>query len=393
MNTSASLSAAFKPLRVIGLMSGTSMDGIDAAYMETDGEDIVRCEAAVTVPYDGAFRQRLAAFIKAAPDRGAASHEGAIETELTDLHAAAVFHLLKAMGVTPSAVDLIGFHGQTIWHRPARRATWQMGDGGRLADILGVPVAFDFRTADVAAGGQGAPLVPVYHAALARAQGLPTAILNIGGVANITWVGTAGELLAFDTGPGNGLINDWVESHNGQAMDKDGEMAAKGKADQALVARLLEHPFFSKHPPKSLDRFEFSTANFVGTHFAHFSPEDGAATLTAFTAAAVARALKHCPIKPQRLLVAGGGRHNPSLMREIERAVGIPVAPVDGLGWDGDALEAQAFAYLAVRCLRGLPLTFPTTTGTPMPLTGGRLVQPAAQTRSVQATSVQAKSA
>jgi anhydro-N-acetylmuramic acid kinase len=368
----------FKPLRVIGLMSGTSMDGVDAAFMETDGEGHVRPGPALTVAFAPEMRTRLAAFIAAAPERGASPLEAALERDLTDLHAAAVTDLLQAMNMPAATLDLVGFHGQTIWHRPKQNATWQMGDGARLAEALAVPVAFDFRTDDVAAGGQGAPLLPVYHAALTPMQVRPIAILNVGGVANLTWIGKgSADLMGFDTGPGNGLIDDWVKTRLGQTMDKDGAVAAKGRVHDDLVASLLAHPFFAARPPKSLDRLAFSAAA-----LAHLSTEDGAATLTAFTAAAAARGLAHCGVMPQRLFVTGGGRRNPTLMKMLAHYSGIAVETVDGNGWDGDALEAQGFAYLAVRALRGLPLTFPGTTGVSAPLTGGRIAMPRAKAKS-----------
>ncbi len=364
-------SPVFKPLRVIGLMSGTSMDGIDAAYLETDGEGRVEQGPAITVSYTPDFRSRLCAFVERAPDRGAPD-EAEIETELTDLHAIAVGRLLQAMALPATALDLVGFHGQTIWHRPAKKQTWQMGDGNRLADALGVAVAFDFRSDDVTAGGQGAPLLPIYHAALARDADLPAAILNVGGVANITWIGPeACDLTGFDTGPGNGLIDDWVRARLGLDMDRDGAVAAKGQVHRALVDEMLNHDFFERAAPKSLDRFAFNTHR-----LSHLSTEDGAATLTAFTAAAVARALAHCPTRPRTIYVAGGGRHNPTLMKLLAEYTDAAVLSVDVLGWNGDALEAQGFAYLAVRCLRGLPLTFPGTTGIRAPMTGGRIAAP-----------------
>ncbi len=360
-----------RPLRVIGLMSGTSMDGVDAACIETDGaEHVVLCEDAST-PFDPDFRAALRSFVASVPERGASPLEAGIEAKLTDLHARAVEHLLLRTKFRHDQIDLIGFHGQTIWHRPHRRLTWQMGDAQRLADAAGITVVSDFRSADVRSGGQGAPLVPVFHAALARDLEKPVGIVNIGGVANITLIGD-GTLLAFDTGPGNGLIDDWVSMRASRPMDEDGRIAAAGRVDDGLVQRLLSHSYFAQCPPKSLDRHDFTLAP-----VAPLSTEDGAATLTAFTAAAIAAGLKHCPAKPRSLLVAGGGRHNPVMMAFIAQDAGIPVESVDSQGWRGDAVEAQAFAYLAVRSVRGLPITFPGTTGIDAPLTGGIVTPPA----------------
>ncbi len=226
----------------------------------------------------------------------------------------------------------------------------------------------DFRSADVAAGGEGAPLAPLYHAALAASLPKPIAILNLGGVGNVTWIGEAGEILAFDTGPGNALIDDWVRRHTGAAADVDGALARAGRASAAHVARFLQHPYFTRLPPKSLDRDDFPDALPDG-----LSLEDGAATLTEMTAAAVATGCRHFPVPAREWLVCGGGRHNPALMAALARRLGMPVRPVEAVGWNGDALEAQAFAYLAVRSAAGLPLSLPSTTGVPRPMPGGRL--------------------
>lgn len=354
------------------------MDGVDAAYVETDGQAYVTLGGDASAPFGPAFRDRLRAFVAAVPERGAAAEEAEIEAALTDLHVQAVERLLAQLKLRFDQIDLIGFHGQTIWHRPHQRDTWQMGDGQRLADATGITVVSDFRTADVKAGGQGAPLVPVFHAALARNVEKPVAILNIGGVANLTWIGgdalDATSLLAFDTGPGNGLIDDWVARHTGQPMDEDGRVAAAGRVHDDVVARMLAEGYCDRRPPKSLDRYAFSLEP-----ARHLSAEDGAATLTAFTAACVAHALKHCPAPPKRLLVTGGGRHNPTLMAFITKYAGIAAESVDAQGWQGDAVEAQAFAYLAARCVRGLPITFPGTTGIATAMTGGVVTPPSHQ--------------
>jgi len=352
-------------LNVIGLMSGTSMDGIDAALARTDGMDGFEGGPFVTLPYEPAFRERLRAVL------GSEGDVSDVERDLTELHARAVERLLETAGIDRRRVDLIGFHGHTILHAPERRLTRQIGDGPLLARLTGIPAVNDFRTADVSAGGQGAPLVPVFHAALAAGLSKPLAVLNIGGVANITWIGRDRRLIACDTGPGNALIDDWVRARAGVPFDEGGRIAAAGRVDEAALARLLDHPYFDAPAPKSLDRDAFDPAPVAG-----LSIMDGAATLTAFTASAVGRVLPHLPEAPERWLLTGGGRLNPVLSSMIARAVNAPVVPVEVEGWNGDALEAQAFAHLAVRSIRGLPIGFPGTTGVPEPLSGGRLHAP-----------------
>ncbi len=348
-------------------MSGTSLDGVDAAMIETDGESVRRLGRSVTLPYPEAFRDRLRAVLG---DRGDVA--GAAR-ELTERHVDAVAALLGAADLPAAAVGLVGFHGQTVLHRPVARLTRQIGDGGLLARLTGIPVVDDFRSADVAAGGEGAPLVPVYHRALAAGLERPMAVLNIGGVANLTWIGADDDLVAFDTGPGNALVDDWVRARTGQPFDADGMLARSGRVDAATLARLLSHPYFSRPAPKSLDRDELgrdAVGRLVG---GHLSTEDGAATLAAFTVEAVAAGGRRCPAPPRRWLVGGGGRRNAALLEGLRRRLGVPVDPVEAVGWDGDALEAEAFAFLAVRSVRGLPLSLPRTTGVPAPMTGGRL--------------------
>src|SRR5690606_37088043 len=348
----------------IGLMSGTSMDGVDVAAIETDGERIGWFGPSTTVPYEASLRARLDRAVR--DPEGTADQRDALVRDLTDAHAAAVEAFLPNLPAG-RRVDLVGFHGHTLFHRPGERRTCQLGDGERLAARLGIDVVYDFRSADVAAGGQGAPLAPVYHQALAAALDKPIAILNLGGVGNVTWIGER-ELIAFDTGPGNGLIDDWVRAHTDRPYDQDGRIAAAGRIDEARLAVLLAHPYFGQPPPKSLDRLDFSLARVEGLGLEH-----GAATLAAFTAGAVARAREHLPQPPRRWLVTGGGRRNATLMRMLEKALAVPVEPIEAIGADGDALEAQAFAFMAVRSLRGLPISFPGTTGVPQPLCGGRL--------------------
>ncbi len=366
--------------RALGLMSGTSRDGIDVALLVSDGEAMITTGPALTIPYEEGFRRRLAKAASLARRRGLGAREDLAELEaaLTDLHAAAVADILRVARVGADAVDVIGFSGHTLLHRPDKRLTWQMGDAQRLATATGTAVIADFRSRDVAAGGEGAPLAPIYHHARYRTyrdRRNPVAILNLGGVANVTWLDIEkppeAGIVAFDCGPGNALIDDWVATHTGQPFDADGALAQQGRVDEAVLARLLAHPYFTQVPPKSLDRDTFTTAALGG-----LSAADGAATLAALTVAAVAAAEGHFPTPVSAWYVSGGGRRNRALMSGLANALAAPVAPVEVLGWDGDALEAELFAYLAVRSSRGLPLSFPRTTGVPRPMTGGIRFEP-----------------
>ncbi|WP_230481847.1 anhydro-N-acetylmuramic acid kinase [Sphingomonas sp. Leaf21] len=360
----------------IGLMSGTSLDGVDAALVETDGEGLVRPIAFRSEQYSDGARAELAEATTLALtfDRPRASPSIVSAGELiVRTHAMAIQKLLRDAGVDAATVDVIGFHGQTVAHRPDRGWTWQIGDGQALADATGIVTVSDFRSADVAAGGQGAPLIPVYHAALAAGLERPVAILNLGGVANITWIGRDGALIAFDTGPANGLIDHWMEAEAGQRFDAGGMLAATGRAEPTVLDTLMDNGWFDLAPPKSLDRNDFTIQAARG-----LSAADGAATLTAFTAMTVARALDHLPERPKRLLVAGGGRHNATMLRMIADETGLMPEPTDLLGWNGDAMEAEGFAYMAVRRLKSLPISFPGTTGVPEAMTGGVIHRPVA---------------
>jgi len=360
---------ADKMLRTIGLMSGTSLDGVDAAWVETDGVRIGRMGPSLTVPYDDTLRADLRAILDRAPQLD--MELGADDPALADAVRRLTEAHVRAVRELGEPADLIGFHGQTILHQPDRRRTWQVADAALLARETGVRVAYDFRSADVAAGGQGAPLVPVFHQALAAALPRPLAILNIGGVANVTWIGGNDDLVAFDTGPGNGPLDDWVATHTGARFDADGALSIAGRADPAVLARLLAHPYLQAPAPKSLDRLDFSRA-LAASGLAALSPADGAATLVAFTAGAVAAA--RFPATPRSWLVCGGGRRNKAIMDALRAVLGVPVEPVETVGWDGDALEAQCFGFLAARVVAGLPLSFPTTTGVPHPMPGGRVI-------------------
>jgi anhydro-N-acetylmuramic acid kinase len=362
--------------RTIGLMSGTSMDGVDIALIETDGEKHVVFGPTGFAPYSDDDRILLrAALAEAVGIEDRAARPGAVaaaEAMVTVRHAEAVEAFLAGNALSAEKVDLVGFHGQTVLHRPKQRLTVQIGDGAALARRLGVSVVHDFRAADVAAGGQGAPVVPVFHRALVEASSLPgpLALLNIGGVANVTYVDDGLDPIACDTGPGNALLDDLMLARTGEPIDRHGHTAARGRVDEAALARLLDDSFFELPPPKSLDRNNFSTVAVD-----RLSLEDAASTLTAFTAASVAKLLTHLPRSPATLIVCGGGARNPILVRELVQRLPCRVTTADLCGWSADAMEAQAFAYLAARSVLGLPLTFPTTTGAPCPLTGGVLAK------------------
>lgn len=352
----------------VGLMSGTSLDAIDAALIETDGVGHVRPIAFHATEWSDADRALLMAATERALAMAAPAQDPVIaeaEARLGAAHAEAVAQVLAVAGVAPEDVSVIGFHGQTIAHRPDRGWTWQLGDGAALALACGIDVVSDFRSADVAAGGQGAPLLPIYHAALTAGMDGPLAVLNLGGVANVTFI-DGDMLIAFDTGPANGLIDSWVEQERGLRFDPDGALAAAGRVDDAVLTAMLDHPFFELPAPKSLDRNDFTIQPARG-----LSTEDGAATLTAFTAQTVEEGLRILPRRPRRLIVAGGGRRNPTLMRMIGERTNMTVESADALGWNGDSIEAEGFAYMAVRVGRGLPISFPGTTGAPAAMTGG----------------------
>ncbi len=368
-----------EPLWAIGLMSGTSMDGIDVAAVETDGEGRVQRGPGGFFPYDDAFRARIAAglddarLIDRREDRPAGL--APLERDLTLRHADAVKRFLAAH---PSlAPKVAGFHGQTVLHRPERGLTVQLGDGALLARETGIDVVCDMRANDMAHGGQGAPLVPAYHAALAASlpeslRSFPVCFVNIGGISNVTFVPRTGEPVAFDSGPGNALIDQWVGRDGGPAYDEDGRIAAAGEVSGAVVARYLEAAFFAEPAPKSLDRGDFTLGLAEG-----LSPADGARTLAAVSAAAILKARAQMPEPPLTWIVCGGGRKNPAIMADLRRGAGnVRVVPAEDAGLDGDAMEAEAWAYLAVRALKGLPLTFPATTGCRRPVTGGVLFTP-----------------
>jgi anhydro-N-acetylmuramic acid kinase len=371
-------------MRVLGFMTGTSLDAVDMAVIDTDGETIFRLGPAGERKLDGVTRALVEAAIVAAKawPWGAAKPPAfrVAARAIAEAHLVAARDFLAAEGRDAGVIDLVGAHGQTVLHEPptptrAVGRTVQLIDAAHLAEGLGLPVAFDFRTADVAAGGQGAPLAPVYHAALAHWSGLkaPVAALNLGGVGNVTLIAADGTLEAYDTGPANGMIDLLVQARTDARCDEGGALARAGRVHAGVLAGYLAHPYFHTRGPKSLDRFDFSLAP-----VADLSTEDAAATLTAFAAEAVAIGLRGLSQKPSQVIVCGGGRHNPVLMEAIAERAEARVTPAEAQGWRGDSIEAEAFAYLAARSVTGLPISYPATTGVPAPMTGGRLARPTA---------------
>lgn len=365
----------------IGLMSGTSMDGIDIALLRTDGETVVHHGPSEYFPYDAQLREtwkRALMTAKTIAQRDERPGDLAdAECKLTLAHAAAVKSFLYRHGLSAQDIDVIGFHGQTVLHRPDDALTVQIGDGPLLAGETCIDVVYDMRANDMVHGGQGAPLIPIYHAALAanlpEKFETPAVFVNIGGISNLTFVGADGALAAFDSGPGNMLIDQWIEAHTGKAYDKGGATAAKGAVVPALVMRYMESPFFSANIRRSLDR-----SDFLPPARGEVSLEDGARTLAHLTGAAILKSAAYLPQAAKTYVVCGGGRLNPVIMHEFTdqaQARGAGVIAAEGAGFDGGAMEAEAWAYLAVRSLRGLPLTYPGTTGVKEPVTGGVLAR------------------
>jgi anhydro-N-acetylmuramic acid kinase len=365
-------------LTAIGLMSGTSLDGVDVALIETDGRQVKAFGPCGYRPYSEAERKLLRhALVEAANMQDRDARPGVLreaEHAVTVAHAEAVAAFAAQHHLASEDIDIVGFHGQTVLHRPERKMTVQIGDAAMLAKAIHIPVMHDFRAADVAAGGQGAPFVPVYHRALTQSlerEG-PIAVVNIGGVSNITYIDGTDTLIACDTGPGNALLDDFMYRTTGEPFDCKGRLAAQGRVNVVWIARALAHPFFAQRPPKSLDRNDF----------AHFKlpdlpPADGAATLTALTAAAIAKIVPLLPAPPKSWIICGGGARNLTMMRMLkERLAPAKVEAAEALGWSADAIEAQAFGFLAARGLKGLPLSYPATTGVPMPTTGGVIARP-----------------
>ncbi len=365
-------------LTAIGLMSGTSLDGVDVALIKTDGRRVAELGPSFYRPYSeterALLRQALAEATQLERRGDRPGCLGDAERVVTIAHAEAVAAFSAQNRVAADTIDIVGFHGQTVLHRPASKLTVQIGDAQALAKAIHIPVVYDFRSADVAAGGQGAPFVPVYHRALAQSLGRdgPVLVVNIGGVSNVTYVDGSETLIACDTGPGNALLDDFVFRTIGQTFDCEGRLAAQGTVDETWLAQALQHPFFARPAPKSLDRNDFS-----GLAQREWLAADGAATLTAFTAGAIAAIVPLLPKPPRSVIITGGGARNLTMLRMLrERLAPAQVESADALGWSADAMEAQAFGFLAARGLKGLPLSYPATTGVAFPMTGGLLARP-----------------
>ncbi len=358
-------------MQAIGVISGTSMDGIDVSLVDTDGHEKVLTGPGRTYPYQAALRQTLLNLI-ASPERAEQDPLGDLEQAVTQAHAGAVLQFMQDFSIKRSSVDWVGLHGQTVFHRPERHFTRQLGFGAEFARLTGINTVYRFRHADIAAGGQGAPLAPLYHRALATSLDGPLIVLNLGGVANLTYI-DGDILLAFDCGPASAPLDDFVLRRTSQPFDRDGKLSGSGQVNSDMVRAFMDNPFFDLKPPKSLDRQDFHRrAQMVDT----LSDADGAATLAAFTVEGILASLRHLPRAPVHWLVCGGGRLNRHFMQMLQQKLGVPVEPVESVGWDGDFLEAQCFGYLAVRSVLGLSLSLPGTTGVAVPLTGGELCRP-----------------
>jgi anhydro-N-acetylmuramic acid kinase len=363
--------------RAIGLMSGTSMDGIDVAMIDTDGHNQIIFGSACEFTYSDEMKRRLSLCLLQAQSfenrntrTDLVRH---VENELTQLHAYAVSKFISDNAIDPKSIDVIGFHGQTLVHRPDLGLTIQIGDGQMLADMCQIPVIYDLRANDMLHGGQGAPLIPVYHTVLAAQVSSqdPLAFVNIGGISNVTFVSKDTDPVAFDVGPGNALIDQWVQKKANMAYDEDGRIGMQGSVDEDRLAQYLNHSFFVQKPPKSLDRHDFSPDTVTG-----LSLRDGAATLAALTARAIVQSQQFAPIPPKKWIICGGGRKNKAILSALKQTLDSPVVVSEEIGLDGSAMEAQGWAYLSVRSLQNLPITFPSTTGVTHPVSGGVLKRP-----------------
>ena len=364
-------------LTAIGLNSGAALDGVSAALLRTNGEDVIEVGSSRFFPYDRDMKIALRRAEKAALEhRDGAADIGKASKDVTDFHVVAVDEFLNAAGLKRTAIDIVGFHGHTIFHRPKRTPesagrTWQIGDGRVLAEETKIDVVNGFRDADISAGGEGGPIASIYFAALAKSLEPDGAVgvIDLGRISSVTYVPKTDsplDILAFDAGPGAALIDEWVALKTGEPMDFDGELARSGKVHSDILRMMLLNPYVRRKPPKALEKSDFKIEAVL-----NLSVADGAATLTALTAACIRASLPHLPAAPNDWIIVGGARRNLALTDAIGMALDADIHTAESLGWRGDDLDAQAVAYLAVRSLRKLPLTYPRTTRTPRPTLGG----------------------
>lgn len=364
------MEANLRPLWAIGLESDTAISGVDVALIRTDGVDIFERKAEFSRPYSPTMREAITAVLGEKGQQDL-NYLRQVEEQVTQHHIEAVQELLDTQDLSPRQIDVIGFSGHTVLNRPAQKLSVQIGDAQMMLDAFGIPVVNRFYQTDLASGGQGSPIFPAYYEALARTLEKPLVIFSIGGISSLTYIGVNGELIAFDVGPGNVLIDRWMQQRLGAEMDFDGLWAAKGQIDERLLTKLMQHPAIIQNPPKALEREDFLS---LLTDVEGSSLADGAATLTALTSESLVQACeKFLPEKPSQYIVTGGGAYNPSMVKYLRQHLSAPVKTADEIGWNTMCLDAESFAFLAVRCLFGLPLTYPTTTGVEFPLSGGKI--------------------
>lgn len=361
-----------KPLWAVGLESDTAISGIDVAFIKTDGVDIYERRKCFSRPYSPMMREAIHSVLG---PNGQKDQEylKSVEDLLTQEHIKAVQELMDSLDISPRQIDVIGFSGHTIFNRPSEKISVQIGDDEQMFKAFGIPVVSRFYQADLLSGGQGAPIFSVYYEALARELPKPLVIFSIGGISSLTFIGENGELIAFDVGVGNMLLDRWMQEKLGAEMDFDGLWAAKGNVNERLLHKLMQHKSIKRQPPKALERTDFEDClqDVEGCSIA-----DGAATLTAFTCEALIDAVqKFLPVSPTLFIVTGGGAYNPSMIKYLRQRLSGEVKTAEEIGWDSMCIDAESFAFLAVRSLHGLPFTYPTTTGVPFPLSGGKILK------------------
>ena len=360
-----------KILNALGILSGSAIDGVDITFIKTDGVDVFETGHTITVPYEDELRQKIRSVLGLKPDTPENQNLlNEVEKELTQFWAEAVKDYIATYDVE---VDVIGLDGHTVCNEPKNHFIYQLGDGELLSKLTGIKVVYNFHSADIAAGGQGAPLGVTFYNAITMQKEKPLAVVDISGISSISWIGSYGEMVSFHSGPGNAAIDEWVMKHAGMHMDYNGKLAITGVVNEQIVSALMKHKYFAKYPPKSTHREEFKEKL---EHLEGLSLEDGAATATAFVAESIAYSLLlYVPEIPKKIMVCGGGAKNPTLMRFLrQRLPDVEVCTAEDWGQNSIAVGVQTIAFLAVRRLYYLPISFPTTTGVYEPMIGGKLV-------------------